>query len=131
MLCSILEIRRRIDQPPVLRFLSQRRLRWFGHLCRLPDSHPTKAVASFDPRSVSWRRPRGAPRTRWIDVIRRDIAQLKLRWEEVPLLAVDRLRWRGVVNRVGSMPSWHELQASICRGGEAHEHFSEFNYRWL
>ena len=102
------EIRSRTEQPSALRLLAQRRIRWLGHLCRLPDSHPTKVVAFFDPGGAGWRRPRGAPRTRWIDVVRKDMAQLDIRWEDVSSLAVDRPRWRGVVHRVGSTPSWHE-----------------------
>ena len=103
------EIRERTGQLPVLRLLAQRRVRWFGHVLRLPESHPTRRLTDFDPASAGWRRPRGAPRTRWVDVLRRDLERVGVRWEEAPALACDRTGWRTVVRRVGSTPSWHEI----------------------
>lgn len=102
------DIRLRTSQPPVVRTLAQRRVRWFGHIQRLPDSHPTIRILSFDPIAAGWRRPRGAPRTRWLDLVRKDLQRVDIRWQDVPNLAADRRGWRNIVQRVGSTPSWHE-----------------------
>ena len=102
------EIRSRTCQPPVVRTLAQRRVRWFGHIQRLPHSHPTASILSFDPVAAGWRRPRGAPRTRWLDLVRKDLQEVDIRWQDVQNLAADRRRWRNIVQCVGSTPSWHE-----------------------
>jgi len=34
----------------------------------MPPHHPSRAILNFDPGSFGWKRPRGVPRTRWIDV---------------------------------------------------------------
>jgi len=55
-----------------------------------------------DPGWFSWKRPRGAPRTRWIDMVRRDLDQLGLDPEAIEPLAQDRGEWRALVRLVGS-----------------------------
>ena len=64
------EVRRRTQQPLASRLAAQRRIRWFGHVQRLPPEHPTRAILDFNPQMAGWRRPRGAPRTRWLDVVK-------------------------------------------------------------
>jgi len=53
-------------------------------------------------RIVRLEAPRGASRTRWIDVVRRDLDQLGLDPAAIELLAQDRDEWRALVNLVGS-----------------------------
>ena len=102
------EVRLRTNQPSLLRLLAQGRVRWFGHALRLPACHLPRRMMAFDPASVGWRRPRGAPRTRWLDVIKKDLAQVGVHLEDAPSMAADRVEWRGLVHRVGSTPLWHE-----------------------
>ena len=96
------ELRRRTQQPPASSLIAMRRVRWFGHLLRLPAEHPTRALLDFNPAAHGWRRPRGAPRTRWIDVVSHDLRQCGLTLGEAQQLALDRSRWRQLVSRVGS-----------------------------
>ena len=72
------------------------------HVLRLPPHHPSRAILDFDPGSFGWKRPGGAPRTRWIDVVRRDLDQLGLDPAAIEPLAQDRDEWRALVNLVGS-----------------------------
>ena len=96
------EVRRRTQQPPATSLIAMRRVRWYGHLLRLPPDHPTKALLDFNPAEHGWRRPRGAPRTRWLDVVASDLRRCGVALQDAPILAQDRRGWRGVVSRVGS-----------------------------
>jgi len=63
-------------QPLASSLAARRRVRCYGHVLRTTPHHPSRAILDFDPGSFGWKRPRGAPRTRWIDVVRRDLDQL-------------------------------------------------------
>ena len=56
------ELRRRTQQPPASSILAQRRVRWYGHVLRLDNNHPTRRILHFQPQEAGWRRPRGALR---------------------------------------------------------------------
>ena len=71
--------------------------------------HPALAIYTFNPRAAGWSRPRGAPRTRWSDVLRNDLKQLGITLMEASNIALDRSRWRStIVARAVSTPSWQE-----------------------
>jgi len=89
-------------QPPASCLAARRRVRWYGHVLRTPPHHPSRAILDFDPGSFVWKRPRAAPRTRWIDVVGRDLDQLGLDPAAIEPLAQDRDEWRALVNLVGS-----------------------------
>ena len=55
-------IRERTRQPTASSLLRQRRLRWFGHLHRMPSSLPVRRVFDFNPTIHGWKRPRGRPK---------------------------------------------------------------------
>ncbi|KAI8494385.1 hypothetical protein Bbelb_276110 [Branchiostoma belcheri] len=96
------ELRQRNQQPPASRVAAMRRVRWYGHVLRLPPDHPTRAILNFSPQSAGWKRPRGAPRTRWTDVLAKDLALVNITPEEAQGLAQTRSRWREVAGLVGS-----------------------------
>ena len=96
------ELRLRTQQPPASIFAAKKRLRWYGHGQRMPDEHPTKMVADFDPRTAGWARPRGAPRTRWSDTIAKDLHQLGLSLEDAYPITQNRNQWRNLVDLFGS-----------------------------
>ena len=50
--------------------LMQKRLRWYGHVSHRDDSHMTRTVLDMVVEGV---RPRGRPKLRYMDTIRRDI----------------------------------------------------------
>ena len=96
------EVRRRTKQPPASTLAAQRRVRWFGHVLRCPPEHPTRAILEFDPAAAGWRRPRGAPRTRWLDVLAQDLRRLNVDLADAAELAHDRRGWRRLVKLTGS-----------------------------
>ena len=74
-----------------------------------PPNNPALAIYTFNPRSAGWSRPRGAPRTRWSDVLGKDLKQLGTTLMEASNIALDRSRWRStIVARAVSTPSWQE-----------------------
>ena len=102
------EVRRRTLQPPLPRLLAQRRLRWLGHMLRMPGELPTKHLLFFTPTASGWRRPRGRPHTRWMDVVAEDLNQLGISMDDASELAQDRPSWRRTVSRAASTPHRHE-----------------------
>lgn len=96
------ELRARTCQPRASSLVAQRRTRWFGHVLRLPPDHPTRAILQFDPKAAGWRRPRGKPRTRWLDVVAGDLQQQGVAVEDAEQLAQDRRHWKNLVHLVGS-----------------------------
>ena len=96
------EIRERTQQLPASRLAAMRRVRWFGHVTRLPPDHPTRIILDSDPRQAGWKRPRGAPRTRWLDTVAKDLRACDVSLEEAQHLAQDRPGWRRLVALVGS-----------------------------
>ena len=70
----------------------KRRLEWLGHLARMPDHRiPKICLFSWLPQP----RPRGGPRLRWRDIIRKDLKAIGVsedRWYDEA--SVSRPRWR-------------------------------------
>ena len=88
------DIRERLRQPPVSVKLRKARLKWFGHVERMGDGRQVNRIMNA---TMEGRRPVGRPRTRWRDVIGRDLGASGLSVEEARLEARDRDRWRDVV----------------------------------
>ena len=88
------DIRESLCQPPVSLKLRRARLKWFGHVERMGDERQVKKIMNAE---MEGRRPVGRPRTRWRDVIQRDLESTGLRMEQATLEARDRDRWRNIV----------------------------------
>ncbi|CAJ1076503.1 Hypp80 [Xyrichtys novacula] len=99
---SNITLRELTQQPSASQLAAQRRLRWYGHIRRLPPEHPTHDFLHFQPKAAGWKRPCGAPRTRWIDVVTGDLHQLGLSLAVAEPLALDRPQWRRLVKLIGS-----------------------------
>ena len=72
------------------RLAAQRRLRWYGHVLRRSADHPTHAILRFEPSVFGWQRPRGRPRTRWLDIISLDLFALGITREDALSIAQNR-----------------------------------------
>ena len=51
------ELRERTQQPPASIYATKKRLRWYGHVQRMPDEPPTKVIHDFNPVAAGWTRP--------------------------------------------------------------------------
>ena len=68
------------------------RLRWLGHIERMPEERGVKKVYRQKPEG---RRLPGRPRKRWLDCVEEDLKELGVRgWRRK---ALDREEWRSVV----------------------------------
>jgi len=95
-------VRTLAGQPPASSLAAHNQVRWYGHVLRLPPHHPSRAILDFDPGLFSWKRPRGAPRTRWLDVVKHDLDQLGLDPAAIEPLVQVRDKWWALVNMDGS-----------------------------
>ena len=87
------DIRKRLGvNRTIIDIIRRRRLQWFGHLNRLPDTSYVKRIYKED---FTNKRPRGRPPKRWSDHIRYDTNLPLLTAER---LAKDRIGWRQNVN---------------------------------
>ena len=93
------------DQPSISQLIFQARLRWLGHLGRLPDTRLCKQIL-FAGTVPGQPRPRGKPRRRWNELVSDDVKELNLtgraRWHEV---CMQREQWRSVIAGAVSGPA--------------------------
>lgn len=79
----------------------------FSVLYSLAWSRPTTTWCSHyqcDPLSANWRRPRGRPRRRWNEVVRKNLQQIN-NWGG----CFDIENWRDKVVLLVKTPSWHDI----------------------
>ena len=91
------EVLTRANIPSLFTLLQQRRLRWLGHVHRMPDGRIPKDLLYGE--LATGKRAKGRPQLRFKDVCKRDMKALDIdpeRWEE---LADDRDRWRQELGR--------------------------------
>ena len=77
--------------------LSQRRLRWLGHVLRMGAERIPKSLLYGD--LVVGKRNRVRPKLRFKDVCKSDLKSLKIKTNELELLANDRAKWRSTVHK--------------------------------
>ena len=88
------EIQQLYDETTIVAVIKQGRLRWAGHVERMPAERAVKQVHHQKPIG---RRLVGRPRLRWIDDLEDDLRQLKVRgWRRK---AADRSEWTKVVEQ--------------------------------
>jgi hypothetical protein len=74
----------------ILEVIEEKRLRWFGHVKRLPGNRLPRKILEWEPEGT---RRRGRPKERWIDGVRRSVTNHGLTEEDTR----DRDRWRNLV----------------------------------
>ena len=85
------ELQELYQHADVVQKIRTKRLSWAGHVVRMDDDQPAKKVFSREPSGT---RRRGRPRTRWVDLVESDTADLG-----IP-------NWRGTAN---SRTEWSSL----------------------
>ena len=55
------------------------RLRWYGHMQRMEENNEVRAIVDM---VMPEKRPRGKPRGRWVDCVRRHMLELRITPEE-------------------------------------------------
>ncbi|XP_022171485.1 uncharacterized protein LOC111034523 [Myzus persicae] len=84
-------IERIFNGPNIQTYLASKRLEWAGHIWRDKDSQMRQVMISKPNKT----RPRGRPRQRWMDWVKKDLMQV----DETAIIedADNRDRWRGIV----------------------------------
>ncbi|KAI8494517.1 hypothetical protein Bbelb_277430 [Branchiostoma belcheri] len=79
--------------------ITGRRLKWLGHVLRMPDNRIPKVALNWRPEG---KRKRGRPKTTWRRTVSDDLAAMGLSWKSVNNMAQDRPRWRKKLEGVAS-----------------------------
>ena len=95
------EVLRRAGIKSVETFIRAARLRWYGHVVRMPDERIPKFLLNWKPNHG--KRSRGRPRTNWKACVLEDAARftgvLKVDSDTTETLAADRVQWRRMISR--------------------------------
>ena len=81
------EILEEANMEAIATVMRRRRLEWFGHVKRRGETENIRAVAEM---KMEGKRPRGRPKLRWNDTVRRDLKAWNIKEE----WATDRERWK-------------------------------------
>ena len=79
------------------RKITERRLKWYGHVMTMEEDHVVKRVMT---KAIPGKRKRGRPKTRWKDVCKRDMQTVGLREGD----AGDRAYWKEMINNHSGDP---------------------------
>ena len=89
------EVLSRAGLPSMYTLLRQRRLRWLGHVHRMPDGRIPKDLLYGE--LASGKRSTGRPQLRYRDVVKRDTKSVDISTESWESLAANRSKWRGAL----------------------------------
>ena len=89
---SNVEVRKRIGTAKLEGVIKERRLRWLGNVIRMDDCRIPNRALNWNLSSTN-RKP-GKPQKNWQDIIRRDLKDIGLSWDEASELAHSRSSWR-------------------------------------
>lgn len=88
------EVMNMYGDPSIVQVAKAQRIRWLGHIQRLPNERTTKIMLRASP--IGSKR-RGRPRKKWMDAVEEDIKKLGIvNWTEI---AKDKKKWRGIVHQ--------------------------------
>ena len=92
------ELARLYGEPSIRKVAQAGRVRWAGHVARMPDNNPTKLVLTSNPAGT---RQRGAQRSRWLDQVEQNLGSIGRQrgWRQA---AMDRVTWRRIVDQIKS-----------------------------
>ena len=85
------------NQPLIGEQIQKRRLRWFGHVCRMSTNRlPHKLLWRAKPDH--WRVQRAAPKKTWLRNIEEDLKNQRIDINVAKNTAMDRQKWKTIVN---------------------------------
>src|SRR5260221_14462065 len=88
-------LRERMGVEAIGAVMKRNRLRWFGHVERKDDCEWVKGCTVLE---VEGPKPRGRPKKMWMEVVKRGMKEMGLRWEDAKHHVEWRRRLRGAAN---------------------------------
>ena len=89
--------------PSLRKHLLQRRMKYLGHVARMPDSCITKHML-FASGISGATRPPGRPHLTWMQGVRAALVDMGVRWDDWYNLALDKEAWHTAVAGVRDGP---------------------------
>ena len=93
------EVRRMMEQPPLMDIIQKRRLMLFGHLARMDKTADARRILTGVHQS-DWSRPVGRPYTSWMATLKSDLSLHNLTFED----ATDPRRIMNFLETIGARP---------------------------
>ncbi|XP_050509456.1 uncharacterized protein LOC126886518 [Diabrotica virgifera virgifera] len=88
------ELERMYGEPNIVGIVKSQRLRWLGHIQRMPNTRLPKKILTG---GIGGKKKKGRPKTRWKKDVEKDIEELKItNWKNK---AANRRDWKGIVNQ--------------------------------
>ena len=78
--------------------IRRKRIKWIGHMFRLPEGTAATDAIKLAERETKYRRGRRI--ITWIDVVKKDLEIIGLSWDEAKTIALDQKTWQDLVNRI-------------------------------
>ena len=99
-----MEVLRRAETDTLEKHISSMRLRWFGHVARMPSDRLPRYMAEWVP--PHGKRNRGRPRKSWQKVVEEDYNHLTgsagTTYTQMKTLAADRKLWKQQLDAAGN-----------------------------
>ncbi len=94
------DLYKRVGLKPVSRIVKQRRLRWFGHMSRLPEETPVRKAFKEATRPV--KKPRGGQKQTWPKLIENDLKVVNINLDSAAICAQSRPQCLSMTHRIMS-----------------------------
>jgi hypothetical protein len=93
------ELRHRMKQENIIKFIKSQRLRWAAHVMRMENTRTTRKITEWTPYKT---RPAGRPRLRWMDQVEQDLKRVKIvGWRAK---VEERQEWNRIVDQTKTHP---------------------------
>ena len=76
-------------------YLTIQRVRLIGHVYRLPGNAPARSALEESDRPTN--NPRGRQKIKWFEVMKKQLHEIDIQWDEVPQLTRSRKTWDNVI----------------------------------
>jgi len=99
------ELRQKMKQEDIIRFIKSQRLRWVAHVMRMENTSTTRKITEWKPYKT---RPVGRSRLRWMDQVEEDLRRMKIIGWRVKI--EDRQVWNRIVEQTKTHPGLQSQQ---------------------
>ena len=76
--------------------IRKRRLRWFGHMARLPNDTPAKIALDY--ATEPYEKSRGRPVSTWLSQFKKELSEREMTWDNALIAAQDETTWENIIN---------------------------------